>query len=157
MTITQVQDEVKEAEAEGREIICIDEATFSSKSAKGYQWAPSGHPLEWDKRFFKGSYVSVCGAASRERGLFFHRSLQGEPYTQKSFLNFLRSLHHVCRKDHIAIFVDRGSMHGGLAIEDYCDKFDIKLIKNVVSRADFNGIEGVWSWAKREYKARLDW
>ena len=43
------------------------------------------------------------------------------------------------------------------AIEDYCDKFDIKLIKNVVSRADFNGIEGVWSWAKREYKARLDW
>ena len=155
--IRQAQEEVKEAEDEGREIICVDEATFSSKRANAAQWAPSGHPLEWDVRFFSGPYISVCGATSRKRGLFFYRKLVGEAYTQSRFLNFLRSLHNVCSKDYIALYLDQGSMHRGQAIEDYCEKFDIRLIWNPTSRPEFNGIEPVWSWAKREYKARLDW
>ena len=42
-------------------------------------------------------------------------------------------------------------------MEKYCEKFEIRIIRNVPYRPDFNGIEGVWSWAKQEYRKKLDW
>ena len=33
---------------------------------------------------------------------------------------------------------------------------DIRLIWNVAYRPDFNGIETVWAWCKKQYRDRID-
>ena len=59
----------------------------------------------------------------------------------------------------IAVLLDNSSIHNekSTAFIRYCDKFDIKIIFNVKYRPDFNGIEAVWGWAKKEIRAKLDW
>ena len=58
-----------------------------------------------------------------------------------------------------ALFIDNASIHNEESekLLAYCDKFDIQVIFNVKYRPDFNGIEGVWGWAKKKYRARIDW
>ena len=55
--------------------------------------------------------------------------------------------------------MDNASIHSEKTTKliDYCDKFDIQLIWNVKYRPEFNGIEGVWGWAKKKFRARIDW
>ena len=64
-----MQREVREAIAEGREVISVDEAIFSSKGQKRGHWAPMSHPLQWNKSYFGGGYISVCMGTSVERGV----------------------------------------------------------------------------------------
>ena len=83
--IKQLQEEVEEVVAEGRELIFIDECIFSSKSGRQQQWAPSGNPLEWDSRFWDDDYIAVCGGCSLERGLVHTMCLEKQAYSGESF------------------------------------------------------------------------
>ena len=73
-------------------------------------------------------------------------------------MQFLRALHNKVRKP-FAILMDNAPFHGdeGGAVDTYCRKFEITLIRNIKYRPDFNGIEGVWAIAKRRFRERLDW
>ncbi len=142
---------------EGRELICVDESSFTSKGPKRAHWAPSGRPLEWDKRFYPGSFVAVCGATSVLRGVVYYKTHHGEAFTKVLFMEFLRGLHNRCRQQPIAILMDNPRIHPEEEVEAYADKFDIRILWNVKYRADFNGIELVWGWAKREYRKKVDW
>ena len=154
--IQRLQEEVKAAEAEGREIISVDEAIFSSKGQKRSQWAPVCRPPQWDKSYYPGGAVAVCAGTSRERGLI-HWKLRQSSFKADSFFTFLKELRsRHCERGYIAILLDNQRLHKSEAVTDYCNKFDIELIWNVKARPDFNGVEFVWDWAKRKYRSRLD-
>ena len=57
----------------------------------------------------------------------------------------------------MAILLDNSGIHESDEITAYCDKMDIQLIYNVTYRPDFNGIEAVWGWIKKRFRARVDW
>ena len=112
--IARLQEEVREAREEEREIICIDESVFTSKSGKRQQWAPVGRPLEWDDKWFShkhNNYIAVCGAASETRGFFHYHLSEKKAFNAKTFLAFLRSLHTRCKKTSMAILMDNASIH----------------------------------------------
>ena len=147
------------AEKEERELICIDESIFSSKSNKRKQWAPIGSALEWDKRFQNDKWVAVCAASSVKSGMVHYTTLLKEAYTTKTFMKFMRALHNKCSKKSIAILIDNCGIHDHKTPEfiEYCDKRDIVIIWNIKYRPDLNGIEFVWKWAKKEYRSWVDW
>ena len=151
--IRQLQEDVQEALEEDLELLCIDECVFNSKGQKRSAWAPSGRPPEWDKRFYAGGYVAVCGATSVNGGLVHYKCLENKAFTTKTFMQFLRALRNKQRKP-FAILMDNASYHGkeGGTVDTYCRRNEITIIVNVSYRPDFNGIEGFWAAAKTKFR-----
>ena len=76
--------------------------------------------------------------------------LEGRGFNGDTFREFLRALNNRCKK-RWALFFDNAPWHGKElgAVEQYCERMDITLIRNVPHRPDFNAIEFVWAWAKK--------
>ena len=51
----------------GQEVFAVDECVFSSKENRRPQWAPVRDPIQHSRKFYIVKYVSVIGAASKER------------------------------------------------------------------------------------------
>lgn len=49
------------------------------------------------------------------------------------------------------IFLDNASIHRSKLVKEICEERGIPLLYNIAYRPDFNGIEGVWGYAKRIY------
>ena len=116
-----MQREVAQAKAEGREIISVDEAIFSSKGQKRGHWAPLNRPMQWNKSYFGGGYVSVCMGTSVERGVVHYKLLAGKAYDSALFLTFIKELRNRhCERRSIAILLDNLRLHEDQAVSDYC-------------------------------------
>ena len=86
-----------------------------------------------------------------------HYKLRQGSFNAASFLTFLKELRsRYYPRGYIAILLDNLRLHRNEAVDNYCMHWDIELIWNVKGRPDFNGVEFVWDWAKRKYRARLD-
>ena len=158
--IKSLQEEVKDAIDEGRELLCIDEAIYNPKAGMRRHWSPQGQPMKWESRWSNHApYYSACAATSITKGMVHWEIYKSMGCTGETTVAFLKRLkqHYPGKHDKIAILADNNGIHNMDMVWDYCDKVDIKWILNVKYRPDFNGIEGVWGWTKQVYRKRLDW
>ena len=146
-------------------MVQIDEALFSANSHKGSRhWAPAGQPLIMDGRTHQSDPVAVIGAISAESGVvhFSYKCAPKAAFTGDDVHAFLRELwqrlKHVGK---VAVFCDQLRAHFVPQImqdiSGEVPRLPVRIVKNVAYRPDFNGIEGIWAIAKRDYRRRIDW
>ena len=143
--------------SQGYEIICIDACIFSPKQVTSKTWAPIGDPILHQMKYYPYPYVAVLGAASNHRGYIHSAFKVGAAFKKPDVFAFCKELHQRTAGK-FAIFCDNASIHAyNDDLDWYCKQNEIGLIFNCAYRPSFNGIELVWAWCKREYRAKLDY
>ena len=143
--------------SQGYEIITIDECIFSPKQVASATWAPVGDPLLHEMKYYPYPYIAVLGAASDMRGYIHSDYKVGAAFKKPDVFKFCKEL-HARTGGKFAIFLDNASIHAYNDDMDwYCKQNEIGLIFNCAYRPSFNGIEFIWAWCKREYRAKLNY
>jgi len=131
---------------EGYEVIQIDEACFSPKKNDRKHWAPAGHPLEVREKWTSMPQIKVCGAISEESGTSV-TLYSYEPFTHRDMITMLFRLRKWYGPDKkLAVFWDNAAYHRSPEVLGVAGdpEVDIKILRNVPYRPDFNGIELMW-------------
>lgn len=99
-------------------------------------------------------YTSVVGFASMEHGLIHWKTQKQQAFNQYTFIDAVLELQEkfLLKKQQFVLFLDNASIHRSKRVKAICEERGIPLVFNVAYRPDFNGIEGVWGYAKRIYR-----
>lgn len=99
-------------------------------------------------------YTAVVGFASMEHGLIHWKMQKQQAFNQYTFIDAVLELQDkfLEQKQQFVLFLDNASIHRSKRVKAICEERGIPLVFNIAYRPDFNGIEGVWGYAKRIYR-----
>ena len=141
------------------EVIFIDECYFHSDTTF-YSWGEKGRPLIITGPSRGQFKIGVCAAISKKKFLGY-QLLNGVSADKFMFRDFLEGLFSQIIPQHhrrkIVVFLDNSSVHRSKLIEEYCQKYDIKMIFNAPYCPDFNPIENLFSlWKNKVHNKVLN-
>lgn len=142
---------IKAHEAQGYEVIFVDEVIFTSSCNHSKTWAKQKKPITIEQRQTTMTPIAVVAAISASRGVElvsqFDHSV--DKYKFESCLVQLRERNP---NKKICVFLDNLAVHKSKVVTDRAAKLQIPMIFNCPYFPEGNPIELVFAQSKREYK-----
>ena len=139
------------------EVIFIDECYFHSQSTF-YSWGQTGKPLEIPAPTGGQFKIGVCAAISKKKFLGYNL-LNNVSADKHEFQTFLQGLFtHILPQEQrrkVVLFLDNSSVHRSKLIEEFCQKYDTKMIFNASYSPDFNPIKNLFSLWKSKVHSEV--
>ena len=146
------------------EIISVDSASFSPKHVRSATWAPIGDPILWQEKYGGPKYCCVHSGASVKSGLI--HSIYKMPivankknniakeggFNSRDILRFYKEL-RAKHPGRIAIYADNGRYQNSIDIRKWSEESGVPIMNNLKYRPECNGIEEIWAYAKKKYRA----
>jgi len=149
---------VKDLHEQGFTVVQVDEACFSPIKNDRRHWAPVGRPITIREKYLTVDQVKVCAAIDGEIGLI-KAVYKIDAFCGPDFVDFLYGLRKYYGPERkLAVFWDGCSAHRSNVVKEALEdpSLNIRLVKNISYRPDFNGIELFWRQAKVRYYQLCD-
>jgi transposase len=146
------EDHIKE----GWRIFFQDEVGFQTQGTLAYTWGPKGEDIVV-KNYGRHGRVNLIGVYEVGSGEFFYKTtfLRGNALRFKRFLCCLK---RKFRTDKILIIADNASFHKAKWFTKWWKESSWLRIEFLPAYSpDFNPIERLWKWIKREYTHNQCW
>jgi transposase len=146
------EDHIKE----GWRIFFQDEVGFQTEGTLAYSWGPIGEDIVV-KNYGRHGRVNLMGVYEVGSGEFFYRTtfLRGNALRFKRFLCCLK---RKFRSDKILIIADNASFHKAKWFTKWWQGLNWLRIEFLPAYSpDFNPIERLWKWIKKEYVHNQCW
>ena len=140
----------KEHIQSGYRIFYQDEVGFQTEGTLGYSWGPKGQKIEIKNKGRHGR-VNMMGVYEVGSGDVFYM-LTTQKVNALKFKRFLCCLKRAHRDDKFIIICDNASFHKAKWLTEWVNGVDwLKLEFLPAYSPDFNPIEKLWKWIKKEY------
>lgn len=140
----------------GWRIFFQDEVGFQTEGTLAYSWGPKGGPIEVKNKGRHGR-VNVMGLYEVGSGEFFYK-LTTLKVTALPFKRFLCCARRAYRNDKFMIIADNASFHKAKWFTQWWENSDwLRLDFLPAYSPDFNPIERLWKWIKKEYTHNKCW
>ena len=140
----------KEHIQSGYRIFYQDEVGFQTEGTLGYSWGPKGQKIEIKNKSRHGR-VNMMGVYEVGSGEVFYM-LTTQKVNALKFKRFLCCLKRAHRDDKFIIICDNASCHKAKWFTEWVGGVDwLKLEFLPAYSPDFNPIEKLWKWIKKEY------
>ncbi len=146
-----MKSQMMEATGQGRKIIYVDEAMFTTASRVTHAYSAKGTNICVAEVASSVQALAVVAGISVDKGLeTFH--IQPRSINSQSFISFLQSLLEINTDQPLAIFLDNCTVHHSKLVTSFVKENDIPLIFNVPYSPQYNPIEHYWGLVKNAYK-----
>lgn len=140
----------------GWRIFFQDEVGFQTEGTLAYSWGPKGEK-NFVKNYGRHGRVNVMGVYEVGSGEFFHISTFFRINALR-FKRFLCCLKRKFKTDKIIIIADNASFHKAKWFTKWWQGLDWLRMEFLPAYSpDFNPIERLWKWIKREYTHNKCW
>ena len=140
----------------GWRIFYQDEVGFQTEGTLAYSWGPVGVPIVINNKGRHGR-VNLMGVYEVGSGEFFYK-MTFFRVTALRFKRFLCALKRKYRDDKFIIIADNASFHKAKWFTAWWNATDwLKLAFLPAYSPDFNPIERLWKWIKKEYTHNKCW
>ena len=141
---------------EGYKIWYQDEVGFQTEGTLSYTWGKKGVKIEIKNKGRHGR-VNIMGAFEVGTGAFFYKPTKSKVHATK-FKRFLISLYNAYPNDRHIIIADNASFHKSKEFTAWWQSKEWLEMKFLPPYSpDFNPIEGLWKWIKKEYTHNKCW
>jgi len=146
----------KEHIENGWRIFYQDEVGFQTQGTLGYTWAEKGKPVQIKNKGRHGR-VNLMGVYEVGSGEFFYKQTFLK-VTALRFKRFLCCLKKKYRTDKFIVIADNASFHKAKWFTEWWKNTEwIRLEFLPAYSPDFNPIERLWKWIKKEYIHNKCW
>ena len=120
---------MREAKAEERVIIYLDELNFTKRSLLTREWSSKNSNLSVDQEEVYVGYRSVIASMTEEKGID-HLQLHMEAINADDFIVYLKALRAKHGKRPLAMFMDRLNVHRANRVKPWYQQLNITPIYN---------------------------
>ena len=136
---------------QGWRLFCMDEVGFQTEGTLAYSWGPKGEKIEI-KNYGRHGRVNLMGALEYGSGVFYGVLTSFRVNAQR-FRRFLCHLKREMPADKLIIICDNASFHKAKWLKEWYNNQQSWLHVEFLPgySPDFNPIERLWRWMKKEY------
>lgn len=140
----------------GWRIFYQDEVGFQTEGTLSYSWGPRGEKIE-TPNYGRHGRVNLMGAYEVGTGEFFYK-MTCFKVTALRFKRFICSLKRQFKTDKIILIADNASFHKAKWFTQWWQSKNWLKIEFLPAYSpDFNPIERLWKWIKKEYTHNQCW
>lgn len=141
---------------DGWRVLFQDEVGFQTEGTLSYSWAPVGQAISINNKGRHGR-VNLMGVYEVGSGDFFYRMTLFKVNALR-FKRFLCCLKRKYKTDKFIIIADNASFHKSKWFTKWWEETNWLQIRFLPAYSpDFNPIERLWKWIKREYTHNKCW
>ena len=140
----------------GNNIVYFDEAAFNMWLRPRKTWQDPRHPVQLVINKDRGKNVTVYGAIGDcLPGAFFRQAETTNQFSTDEFIKKLREFSQIPLTQQIHLILDNHRAHHTHLVQQTL--IDNNIVPHFIPpyTPEFNSIEALWSWIKRDVKKRL--